>query len=233
MKKLLFVAVIFAAAMVSCKSMKSIKNYTDKDSLAYSFGTIYGVDMHRNDSTFNTAIFAKAFADAFDKKSEMTPEQADAFLREWFYVREPARKKAEAEAEVEKAQAWLDEVKAKNPNVQITSTGLMYEITDLGDEAVKATTDADQVMVNYKGTLRDGSVFDQNDSIPFTLGGVIPAWTEGMKLVGKGGKITLWAPSSLAYGPNGAGKIPGNAALKFEVELLDVTPAAPVEELAK
>jgi FKBP-type peptidyl-prolyl cis-trans isomerase len=213
--------------------MKSIKNYSDKDSLAYAFGTLYGQDMHRNDSTFNTAIFNVAFQDAFEGKSEMTPEDADAFLREWFYVREPARKAKEAEVEKVEAQKWLDDVKAKNPNVKVSESGLMYEIIDLGDEAMKAETDADEVMVNYKGTLRDGSVFDQNDSIPFMLGGVIPAWTEGMKLIGKGGKIVLWAPANMAYGERGSGKIPGNAALKFEVTLLDVTKATPAEAPAK
>lgn len=231
MKKILVIAIAVSAAMVSCNSMKSIKNYTAKDSLAYAFGTLYGMDMHRNDSTFNTDIFAVAFKDAFADKSQMTPEDADAFLREWFYVREPARKAAEAEVEKVEAQKWLDDVKAKNPNIQVTESGLMYEIIETGDMNVKADTNADEVLVNYKGTLRDGSQFDANDSIPFTLGGVIPAWTEGMKLVGKGGKIVLWAPASMAYGERGSGKIPGNAALKFEVDLLDVTKAElPAEE---
>jgi FKBP-type peptidyl-prolyl cis-trans isomerase len=229
MKKLLTVAVILGAAMVSCNSMKSIKNYTDKDSLAYAFGTIYGADMRRNDSTFNTAIFAVAFQDAFQDKSEMTPEQADAFLREWFYVREPARRAKLAEAEIGEAQKWLDDVKAKNPNVQTTESGLMYEILDLGDETLKAVENADKVQVSYKGSLRDGTVFDENADATFYLGQVIAGWTEGMKLVGKGGKITLWIPATLGYGANGAGKIPGNAALKFEVTILDVIPATPAE----
>jgi FKBP-type peptidyl-prolyl cis-trans isomerase len=232
MKKLLTVAVILGAAMVSCNSMKSIKNYTEADSLAYSFGTIYGEDMHRNDSTFNTAIFAVAFQDAFQKKSQMTAEQADAFLREYFYVRMPAKRAKEAEAEVAKAQEWLDDVKAKNPNVQTTESGLMYEIIDLGDEALKAVDNADKVQVSYKGTLRDGTVFDESkEDATFALGQVIKGWTEGMKLVGKGGKITLWIPAELAYGPNGQGKIPGNAALKFDVTIIDVIPATPVEEV--
>ena len=54
---------------------------------------------------------------------------------------------------------------------------------------------------------------------------MIPGWTEGLKLIGKGGKMTLWIPAELAYGQQGRGKyILPNSALKFEVELEDVIP---------
>ena len=59
----------------------------------------------------------------------------------------------------------------------------------------------------------------------FPLNRVIKGWTEGMKLVGKGGKIQLWIPSDIAYGPRGAGRDIGpNEALFFEVEIIDVKP---------
>ncbi len=59
----------------------------------------------------------------------------------------------------------------------------------------------------------------------FPLNRVIKGWTEGMKLVGKGGKITLWIPSDMAYGPRGAGRNIGpNEALQFDVEIVDVKP---------
>ncbi|MFR9566849.1 MAG: FKBP-type peptidyl-prolyl cis-trans isomerase, partial [Rikenellaceae bacterium] len=54
--------------------------------------------------------------------------------------------------------------------------------------------------------------------------------TEGMKLVGKGGRISLWIPAELAYGQQGAGRDIGpNEALYFDVELVEVTPAATEE----
>lgn len=64
-------------------------------------------------------------------------------------------------------------------------------------------------------------------TIEFPLNRVIKGWTEGMKLVGKGGKIILYIPSDLAYGPRGAGRAIGpNEALEFTVELIDVKPYA-------
>ncbi len=222
MKKLLIVAVIFAAAFVSCKSSKNIKSFNETDSLAYSWGLDYGTHAKMVDSTMNPHIIAQAIIDVMKGKNSMTIEQANDFRNEYYTVRKPAREKAEA-------KAWLDDVKAKNPNIKVTPSGLMYEIIDEGDMSVKATQNTDEVLVNYKGELKDGTVFDQNDSLKFALNRVIKAWTEGMQLVGKGGEIVLWVPSDLGYGERGSGQIPPNSALKFNVTLLDVVPAAPVE----
>ena len=85
------------------------------------------------------------------------------------------------------------------------------------------------VVVNYEGKNRKGKVFDssyeRNEPAEFPLNRVIKGWTEGMKLVGKGGKITLWIPAELAYGERGAGRdIGANEALEFSVEVVDVKP---------
>ncbi len=216
MKNLLIAAVIFGAAFASCQGgSKSIKSYTTQDSVAYALGVDIGTNLKRMDSTFNAGVIGTAIKEVMDGKGKMTIEEAYAFLNDWFQVRKPALDKAEGEA-------WLEKVKAENPNIQTTESGLMYEIINPGDATVRATSDADQVVVKYRGTYQDGSQFDANENATFALNGVIDAWKEGMKLVGKGGEIVLWAHPDIAYGQRGNMK-----AMKFEVTLHDVIPAAP------
>ena len=81
--------------------------------------------------------------------------------------------------------------------------------------------------VHYPGTLRDGQVFDSSirrgTPASFPLNRVIPCWTEGVAMMKVGGKANLVCPAKIAYGERGSpGGIPGGAALKFEVELLEI-----------
>ena len=147
---------------------------------------------------------------------------------------EKNRIKAEQKAQEAKdgSAAWLAEVEQMD-GVQKTESGLLYRI-DREGSAVHATADSDMVEVNYEGKTRDGNIFDSSyergESITFGLNQVIRGWTEGMKLIGEGGQITLWIPSELAYGERGAGRDIGpNEALEFKVELIKVNPTAVVE----
>jgi FKBP-type peptidyl-prolyl cis-trans isomerase FkpA len=116
---------------------------------------------------------------------------------------------------------------AAEPGATKTASGLVYhEITPGTGASPKAT---DTVKVNYRGTLIDGTEFDssyrRNEPATFPLNHVVPCWTEGLQKMKVGGKARLVCPSSLAYGDEGRPSIPGGAALIFEIELLDVTPA--------
>ena len=106
-----------------------------------------------------------------------------------------------------------------------TNSGLKYRI--LRKSNGKKPTADDTVKVNYKGWLDNGKEFDSSykrgEPISFGLKQVIPGWTEGMQLVGEGGKIELEIPSRLGYGKQGAGgAIPPDSTLHFIVELLKV-----------
>ena len=122
-----------------------------------------------------------------------------------------------------KSDAFLAE-NAKKDGIQQTPSGLQYKIINAGNE--NHPTPADTVWVKYKGTLIDGTVFDETpadaEPINFTLNRVIPGWSEGMQLIGEGGKIQLFIPSDLGYGDRGAQTIEPNSALVFDVELVKV-----------
>jgi hypothetical protein len=89
----------------------------------------------------------------------------------------------------------------------------------------------DKVKVHYTGTLMNGKQFDSSvgkEPFEFTLGqgGVIKGWDEGVPGMHVGGKRKLTIPYPLAYGENGSGeKIPPKAALKFDIELLEIVGA--------
>ena len=92
----------------------------------------------------------------------------------------------------------------------------------------------DTVKVLYTGTLMNGRKFDStadrgDEPAEFKLeeGGLIKGWLEGMKGMKVGGKRKLTIPSDMGYGAAGhPPDIPENAGLKFEIELVDVTPGS-------
>jgi FKBP-type peptidyl-prolyl cis-trans isomerase FkpA len=123
--------------------------------------------------------------------------------------------------------------RAKAPPVAATPAVVFQKIdtvTGAGKEAVAGST----AVVNYTGWLYEpnapqqrGKQFDtSNGRGPFDFrlgaGQVIKGWDEGVQGMKVGGKRTLIVPSAMGYGDSGAGPIPANATLMFDVELLDV-----------
>jgi peptidylprolyl isomerase len=118
-----------------------------------------------------------------------------------------------------------------------TESGLQYIEIEKGDGP--APQAGQVVAVHYRGTLEDGTDFDNSydrgQPFAFALGRgmVIPGWDEGIALMKMGGKARLIIPPDLAYGERGAGNvIPPNATLLFEVELVSIqsgSPDAPTE----
>lgn len=101
--------------------------------------------------------------------------------------------------------------------------GIYYQILNPGSGSTTYSAST-QVTVKYAGRLLNGTVFDQTTTQPITfpLGNVIVGWQIGVPLIKKGGKIRLLIPSGYGYGRDGAGRIPPNAVLDFDIELVDV-----------
>lgn len=85
-------------------------------------------------------------------------------------------------------------------------------------------TDADVVLVNYRGTLTDGTMFDEGQRAVLPVGPLIPGFTQGLKQMRVGGSYRLTIPAALGYGERTAGPIPPNSDLVFTVDLLDTGP---------
>ena len=191
------------------------------DSVSYAFGNDIGNNIKSSDIPVQIVWITEAMANVRDSVAKMDEMIVQGYLQNYFMVVRP-RENAEASAK------WLEGI-AKKSGVEKTESGLLYKIERPGDADTIAVDDRDVVVVNYEGKNRKGKVFDssyeRNEPAEFPLNRVIKGWTEGMKLVGKGGKITLWIPAELAYGERGAGRdIGANEALEFSVEVVDVKP---------
>jgi|GEM_PF-1056599 gluconolactonase len=120
--------------------------------------------------------------------------------------------------------AWL-KGEAADPEFKTTSSGLKYRILRKSDG--RKPTANDTVRCHYRGWLDDETEFDSSykrgEPASFPLSGVITGWTEGLQLVGEGGKIELDIPYQLAYGEKGRPPIiPPKARLHFVIELISI-----------
>ena len=123
----------------------------------------------------------------------------------------------------EEGEQFLAE-NALKEGIQVTESGLQYEVLKMGRGKKPAATD--RVKVHYHGTLIDGTVFDSSvergEPTSFGLNQVIAGWTEGLQLMPVGSKFRFYIPQELGYGSRNAGSIPPYSTLIFEVELLGI-----------
>ena len=117
----------------------------------------------------------------------------------------------------------------KNPNNNVNTPQITeLKIEDEREGTGSAVKSGDTVEVNYIGTLLDGTKFDSSydrgQTFSFTVGAenVIQGWDQGLVGMKIGGKRKLTIPASLGYGSQGAGTIPPNSPLIFEIELVSI-----------
>jgi FKBP-type peptidyl-prolyl cis-trans isomerase len=154
-----------------------------------------------------------------DKFSELMQRVEQAKIKA---QQEQKAKSPEAIANKNAGEAFVKKAKEADPEIKTTQSGLSYKIAAAGEgEKVKAT---DKVKIAYTGKLVDGTVFDQSEGVELSAGNMVPGFTEGLLMLGKGGKATLYIPADLAYGIDGVpqANIGPNSTLVFEVEVLDI-----------
>ena len=219
-------ATFLLTAQVNAAEQPALK--TQKEKRSYGIG----VDMSRNFKKqgvdFDTEALLKGFRDeSSGKKLRMTEEEMratlSAYQQELMQKRTQAMRAA-AEENKKIGEAFLEENKKKEGVVTLPS-GLQYKILKAGEGKMPA--ESDKVECNYRGTLINGTEFDSSykrgNPAVFSVTGLIPGWTEALKIMPVGSKWQLFIPPQLAYGERGVGNTIGpNATLIFELELLAI-----------
>ncbi|MEJ2904462.1 FKBP-type peptidyl-prolyl cis-trans isomerase [Pedobacter panaciterrae] len=195
---------------------------TTLDSASYSFGITMASSMKKDGlNALNYDLLVQGLKDAFnDKPFALTTQGSQSAINNLFAT---LSKKKFGPA-IAEGTAFLENNK-KQPGVQVTATGLQYQVITKGTGIMPKATDS--VLVHYKGTLLNGkqfdSSYDRGEPISFPLNNVIAGWTEGVQLMPAGSKYKFFIPYNLAYGERGAGQdIPPYSTLVFEIELLKV-----------
>ena len=191
--------------------------------VSYCVGmSLGGSLLQQNLQGLSTEVLAEAIQDTFDgKELKYTPEEANQVIQQFLAKESEAKFGGNKTA----GEAFLAE-NAKKEGVQVTASGLQYEVIEKGSGDMPTATS--NVTVHYHGTLADGTVFDSSvergQPASFGVNQVIPGWTEALQLMPKGAKYRLYIPQELAYGatPHPGGPIEPYMALIFDVELLDI-----------
>jgi len=201
---------------------------TKQQEVGYAIGMNIGMNMKRQGLDVDPEQVAAGLTAAFNgTETVLTEEEMAATLTAYqqeMQQQQMAKMAAEAAANLQKAKDFLAE-NGKKEGVVTTASGLQYKVLTSGEGA--SPQDSSTVKVHYTGTLIDGTKFDSSydrgEPVSFPVTGVIPGWTEALKLMKVGDKWQLVIPPQLAYAERGAPPaIPPNSALIFEVELLEV-----------
>ncbi|MBO7544029.1 MAG: FKBP-type peptidyl-prolyl cis-trans isomerase [Bacteroidales bacterium] len=225
-------------AIVACgpkvEGSKEVQDLLPKasqiDSASYLIGINFGAwikgnnfgELNYSEVVKGIKDFIKAEGDQRDsnfvKQFKISPMEMQEVLDSYL----AKRRDYTAALNKEKAEAFFA-ANAEKDSIQVTESGLQYKIIEPGSD-LKPVNDKDTIWVNYKGTLLNGDVFDESNGEPVRLflNRVVKGWSEGLKLIGEGGKIQLFVPAELGYGEYGTRGIEPNSALIFDVELTKV-----------
>jgi FKBP-type peptidyl-prolyl cis-trans isomerase FklB len=202
-----------------------LKDQKDKES--YSLGYQFGKSLKAQGIDINLEVYVSGIKDAL---SGTNPQLSQEEIRKTLSdlqqriaaVRQKGLKEM-AEKNLSEGKAFLEENKRKEGVITLPS-GLQYKV--LAEGSGKPPKAVDNVTVNYKGTLINGTEFDSSykrgQPATFKVNGVIKGWTEALQLMKEGSKWQLFIPPELGYGSRGAGPVPPNSTLIFEVELIAV-----------
>ena len=228
--KQIFFCIFLASSvlLVSCGGGKP--NYkaslkTDTDSVSYFIGYNLGVQVVSSDiEGFNINAMAKGVQEAIKHGKEIDQEKMQE-IQMFFNTYFTNLQNRISEKALKEGQDWLDANKKKQGVVTLPS-GVQYKIIQEGTGS--KPTKEDMVDVVYRGTLIDGTEFDNSknhgDTVSFPVGGVVLGFQEALTLMNEGSVWEVYIPSELGYGENvrPGGLIKPNSVLIFELNLVKV-----------
>ena len=222
------------AAVVSVGLLFGVSSAADKLDLkdqkekeSYSLGYQFGQNMKAQGVELNLEVYTSGIQDALrganPTLSQEEIQKTLSDLQKRVMTAQQKDLKGKADKNLADSKVFMEENKKKE-GVKTLPSGLQYKI--LAEGSGKTPKATDEITVNYKGSLVDGSEFDNSykRGVPasFRLDKVIRGWTEALQLMKEGSKWQLFIPPELGYGERGAGPVPPNSALIFEVELISV-----------
>jgi FKBP-type peptidyl-prolyl cis-trans isomerase len=200
---------------------------TQKDKESYSLGYQFGQSVKTQGLDINLEAYESGIQDALSgSKPQLNQEEIQkivAELQKRFMAAREKELKETSEKNLAAGKTFLEENKKKE-GIKTLPSGLQYKM--LAEGSGKSPKASNQVTVNYRGTLINGSEFDSSykrgKPATFQVDKVVRGWTEALQLMKEGSKWQLFIPPELGYGERGGGPIPPNSALIFEVELISV-----------
>jgi FKBP-type peptidyl-prolyl cis-trans isomerase len=232
MKRILLGTLVLIAAIGGAQATPQIAERktvlsTDKERIGYAIGVNIGETLVLVQDRIDLDLLWQGVEDALAQQTLISLDEAKEITGQFRQVRQEALEKkrlADAARAAEAGRAYQAE-NAKRPGVVTTASGLQYEVLVQGDGPVP--TAENRVVVHYRGTLVDGTVFDssydRSDPSVFGVNQVIPGWTEALTMMPVGSKWRLVIPAELAYKEKGFKSAIGpNETLIFELELLEI-----------
>lgn len=217
---------VFAVAsllVAACggNAKRNLKLEDSADSLSYVVGMNIAYNIMQMDSTMRADAVMAGIEDVLKGKEQMSFDDGRMFLLSYmnYDVYERVRKFEEQ---------YLTDLAASDNAVMRANSGLTYKVGELGDMGQMINSDRDTVAFTYRVTNMAGKEVDRAENRADTLrtqvGRLQDGLKEGVKLIGQGGKITLWIPSSMAYGSQGDEKkeIEPNEMLRYELNIVEV-----------
>ena len=223
MKKSL-IAISLLLVLVACGGRSSTPKpqmRTSADSMSYVMGLNLGRNLVGIDSLLNIDMVCEGLRDAYTGVPKLNDEEARAaYLKYMNYDIYERVKHFE--------DRFLEDLRHQDRKFVATHSGLTYKIAEIGDMKNVIRNNRDTIRLRFRALDQAGNVVDttyyRGDTLRLAVGDMTRGVIEAAKLIGKGGHMEAWLPSSLAFGSAGCDSlnVAPNTLLYYELWLIDI-----------